>query len=171
MIFAKQIRYGLEQQVYAMQEALEAKLSWNGTINIYGLLFKNAINDNYILEAWTGADRLGREYTQVFNQDKTTAQIGFIEVSRNPALKNAIVDIICTIDLEKAYNNNIRDNERAYLEFNHIISNINKVTGFERGINNVFSGFRIDNIKYLDIQPYDAFRYRVEMVYNNSICK
>lgn len=172
-VFAKNTTYGLESPVLKMQNLFESSLSWLGTINIYGIIFKNVNGDDIIPEAWTGTGVKGREYKQIFNDDKTTAQIGFLPLERNVISKTATVQIICTIDLEKAYDANIRDNERAYLELQNIIEKRNKVLedGFKQGIEDVFAGFKTDDIKYLDMQPFDCFSFEVEMSYpNNPLC-
>jgi hypothetical protein len=173
-VFAKDTTYGLEAPVLKMQNLLESDLTWLGTINIYGIIFKNVRNDDIIPEAWIGTGIRGKEYKQVFNSDKTTAQIGFLPIDRNIIAKTATVQIICTIDLIKAYGANIRDNERAYLEFQNAIEKRVKVLedSFKQGVPDVFSGFKTDDIKYLDMQPFDCFSFEVEMSYpNNPPCQ
>lgn len=173
-VFAKDTTYGVEVPVLKMQNLLNTTLTWDGTINIYGIIFKNKKDGDVIPEAWIGTGAKGRDYKQVFNSDKTTAQIGFVVLDRNVISKTATVQIICTIDLEKAYSANIRDNERAYLELQNAIEERNIVIegSFKQGIDDVFTGFKTDNIKYLDMQPYDCFSFDVEMSYpNNAPCQ
>jgi hypothetical protein len=173
-VFAKDTTYGLEVPVLKMQNLFESDLPWIGTNNIYGIAFEAAKEDNIVLTAWVNEGINRREQPEIFNNDKVTSVIGFLPISRDVISKVAIVQIICTIDLEKAYNANVRDNERAYLEFQNIIEQRHKVSegGFKRGIDDVFAGFRTDNIKYLDMQPFDCFSFEVEMSYpNNPPCQ
>jgi hypothetical protein len=173
-VFAKSPAYGLEVSVSKLQTVLESALTWLGTNNIYGIIFKNADKDNIIPEAWVGDGAQGKEYIPVFNNDKSTSQIGFLPLDRNVLAKTSTVQIICTIDLIKAYGANIRDNERAYLELQNAIEQKSIVLedSFKQGIEDVFSGFRTDNIKYLDMQPFDCFSFEVEISYpNNPPCQ
>lgn len=171
MIFDKTDKYGLEVPVGNMQTVIDSELIWLGTNNIYGIIFKNKQKDGVVPEAWIGTGIKGREYTQVFNDDKTTSQIGFLPLERDLTTRLALVQIIVTIDIEKAYDSNIRDNERAYLEVQNIVRvhhNI-KEDSFKQGIEDVFKGFKIDNIKYLDQQPFDCFSFDVYMAYPNNL--
>jgi hypothetical protein len=168
-VFAKSPAYGLEVSVSKMQTLLDSTLTWLGTTNIYGLIFRNAQKEDVIPEAWIS----NREYKQIFINDKSTAQIGFIPLDRNVLAKTATVQVVCTINLEKAYDASVRDNERAYLEFQNAIEKRNIVIegSFKQGIQDVFAGFRTDNIKYLDMQPFDCFSFEVGMSYpNNPLC-
>jgi len=166
-VFAKSPAYGLEFPISKLQSLINSNLTWLGTNKIYGIIFKNAKKDNVIPEAWIS----NNEYKHIFNSDKSTSQIGFLPIDRNVRSKTATVQIICTIDLKKAYDANIRDNERAYLELQNIIeTRYNTLEGsFKQGIEDVFSGFKTDNIKYLDMQPYDCFSFEVEMSYPNNL--
>lgn len=171
-IFTKDTRYGIEQSVYLIQDILESELTWSGNVNIYGLLFKNKDNDgNTILEAWVNKGVNKREYRQVFNDDKLTATIGFIETDRDIINYRVTIDVIFTINLEKAYNQKVRDNERAYIEAHRAIEKAHQVTDFKRGIDDVFAGYRTDNIQFLDMQPFDVFSFTIEVPYNNTTCQ
>jgi hypothetical protein len=161
-VFAKATVYGLESPVKNLQTILDSDLTWLGSRNVYGLLFKNTKKDNIIPEAWIS----GNEYKQIFNTDKYATEIGFIEISRDVILGTAEIDIICTVNLNTIYGSNIRDNERAYLEFEVVIRKlVQEVTGFKRGIEDVFSGFNTDKIKYADMQPFDVFSFTCTVAY------
>lgn len=168
-VFAKDTTYGLETSVLRVQNLLNDNLPWLGTNNIYGIVFKNAKKDDVIPEAWIGNS--GREYKEVFCNDKATSQIGFIVLDRDIISKSATVKIIVTINLEKAYNSSIRDNERAYLDFEKALKNSIsfKDSVFNQGINDVFTGFRTNNIKYLDMQPFDCFSFELIMFYSSNL--
>lgn len=169
-VFAKSPAYGLEVSISKLQNVIETNLGWLGTNNIYGLIFKNAKKDDIVPEAWIS----NNEYKQVFINDKSTSQVGFLPIDRNVLAKTATVQVIVTIDLQKAYGASIRDNERVYLDFQNIIERRNLVIedSFKQGIQDVFSGFRTDNIKYLDMQPFDCFSFDIQMSYpNNPPCQ
>lgn len=165
--FIKTPAYGLEVPVGKMQTMFDNNLSWLGTNNIYGIIFRNQSPEGLIPEAWI----TDTEYKNIFNNDNTTSQIGFLPLDRNITTHNATVKIIVTVNLEVAYGATTRDNERAYLEVEYIIEKRHRIIegSFKQGIAEVFAGFRTDNIEYLDMQPWDCFSFEVEMSYPTAI--
>lgn len=169
-VFAKNTLYGLEIAVKNTQDIIEQYLTWVGTNNIYNLLHRNKDEaGDTILEYWSGLGVKGREYEQAFVNDKVTSCIGFLELDRNFNTKYANVDIICTVNLERAYNQNIRDNERAYIELMTVVEKLWIVEDFKRGIEDVFSGFKTANIMYADMQPFDVFSFTVNMAFDANL--
>lgn len=168
-VFAKNPAYGLEFPISQIQSELNNKLTWLGNNNIYGIIFNNAYNGDVIPESWVS----NKEYKQVFINDKSTSQIGFYPIDRNVVARYATVQIIVTVNLQEAYGALIRDNERAYLEVQRIIDKYTNISegGFKRGVQDVFSDFRTDNIKYLDMQPFECFSFEVEIAYNDNLCQ
>jgi hypothetical protein len=119
------------------------------------------------LEAWSSGD----EYKPVFNNDKVTSEIAFLPLDRNVISHVATVQIIVTVNLETAYGSNVRDSERAYLEIQNIIQERHRIEegSFKQGVPSVFGGTRIDNIDYLDMQPFDVFSFDIIVSYPNDV--
>ena len=177
-VFAKDTTYGLESIIKDCQTFLNTKLSslWSGTIEVYGLLEKKLKNDIIVPEAWKGTAIGNKEYSEVFINDKVAATIGFVTTSRSLIpYKSATVDIIFTILLNKIYpNSTTRDKEKALLEAEKALEKfggINEIIEVKEGVNDVFSGFDTDRIKYRDFHPWYVFSFSAELLYNDDSCR
>jgi hypothetical protein len=173
-VVAKDTVLGLETSVKQFQEYINSKLTWAGTNNVYGLLYPINSDSGTVLEAYIGNGLQKKEYAQVFINDTITSSIGFLEVgNRNLSSgHNATVDIICTMRLDKAYSSNDRQDERALLEFERIIVGyyaVKEIVELKLGIELVFSGFYIENIKHNDMHPWLVFSMRVVLTYKDDL--
>lgn len=184
-VFAKDTVYGLESTIYGLQNHINTNiaynatyntLGWRGTVNVYGICYPTVRNGNRILEAYIGTGIKNKEYSQVFINDKVTASIGFLEVGdRNlEDTKNVDVDVIVTMRLDLAYNSDLRSDELAMLQFERVLNSfhgIYNVISSKVGIEDVFSGFYIDDIQYRDMRPWLVFSMRVNLKYSDDICQ
>jgi hypothetical protein len=171
MIYAKTTTYGLESQIKRLQNWLNDKLTWLGTIEIYGKIQKTNRDGRIIPEVYVS----GNEYKNILINDNVSASVGFLINSKTieNSQKKANVDIVFTVNLVKIHENNYRDDEKSLIEAEKIInsSGITLVNGdIKEGIEQVFAGFDIENLKHRDMQPWYVFSLNCEINYNNDIC-
>lgn len=165
---------GLDAKIYQIQKRLGEYLQdiWRGDITIYGRLFENTKDDKKILEAFIS----GNDYKQPFIDDKLSCTIGFKEISRliAPTLLTARLDVIVTGNINKLIGQATRNDEKVFLQIYTGLKKtmaIDGINGTKRGIDNVFSGYNTENIKYRDMQPWFCFSFEIEVQYNENIAK
>ena len=180
MIYAKTTTYGLDTKIKQIQQALQDDLPWfdvsgmqDTDIAIYGKVYTNVDDKNRpIPEAY----KSGNEYTQIFVNDKIACTIGFI-LNGNRVITNGknttSLDIVCTLNLDRIYGVNERDDEKALIEFKKVLMNDNTIQVFnevKETVPVVFEGFYYDNIKFNDMQPWYVFSLNVDVEYFSDYC-
>ena len=171
MIYAKAIPYGLDATIKRLQQHLDTYLSliWAGTFEIFGKIQRTETESGIIPEAYSS----GNEYIQVFVNDNVACTIGFDLIDRTiDSVKKATVDVIFTLNLEEIHEDTLRNDEKALLEAQKVIekSGLTKVILVKEGIKEVFSNFQYENIKYRDMQPWQVFSFRCELMYFDNLC-
>ena len=96
------------------------------------------------------------------------------DVDFSGKVQTSIVDIICTLNLDKIYDTDSRNDEEALQTIIKIIHNthgweINKVR--KGNVKNVFNFMDTKDITYRDMQPYANFAISCKVNYLNNICK
>lgn len=179
MIFSKAENYGLDSKILQLQSAFQNDLPWfdidgitDSDIEIYGKLYAQPDDrDRLILEAY----KSGKEYTQIFVNDRVVSTIGFFPIPNRTVTdyKNvAEIDCICTANIEKLYPGT-RDDEKILSQFLNVLREDGSVTDIpevREGIRNVFSGFYFDNMKFNGMHPWYVFSARCEVEYFDNYC-
>jgi hypothetical protein len=175
MIYAKSVTYGLDAKIYELQQDFEDQLPWqceNQEVSIYGKIYPNPDSKNQIIpEAYIDEN----EYRQIFVDDKIPATIGFLVIGNRVTenSKNRVnVDVIVTVNLDKIYTGRNRDDEKALLEVMRVIRSGTSIEALEikEGVENVFSGFYIDNILFNNMQPWYVFSVNIDLEYEDDLC-
>lgn len=172
MIFAKANPYGIDKKLKAIQTSLNSSLvdHWAGTIEIYGKIDATKRDDKIIPEVYVS----GLEYKELFVNDSVTATIGFIVKDRT-VIKNLItskVDVVFTVNLKKAYGNNLREDEKAMIHAKKCLEKsmlCGAITKINTGIDDVFKGFDRERVKHRDMQPWLVFSLETEITYDETI--
>jgi hypothetical protein len=146
----------------------------NALYECYGRAYRNATDDGYIAEVYTG----GKEYKEVYWNDKLYA-ISFFgtdgSVDRS-ALSTANVHLVFFVDLSKA------KPEIAHRADEEVRDEIEAITGsfvggfvlksIELWLQNVlkeYPGSRRDNrLKYVDMHPVHCFRLNFSITYDSN---
>ena len=169
MIFAKTTPYGLDAQLKRVQNYLNSNLPWAGTLAIYGKIQPTLRDKEVIPEVYIS----GKEYRDMFIDDKYSAEVGFIVKDRTfenfkPVAK---VDVVFTVDLSKIYATALREDELCLIDAKEALKKsmlINSITKIKTGIDEVFNGFDKDRIKHRDMQPWFVFSFETEISYNET---
>jgi hypothetical protein len=164
---------GLDAKIYLIQKYLDGFFSelWAGDVVIYGRLHETIRNDKKTLEAYT----IGKDYKEVFVNDKESCSVGFIEISRaiDRRTLTSKLSAVFTGNIKKLLAVDSRNDERIFLQIYHGLRKsmlINNISNPKRGIDDVFSGFKTDSVKYRDMQPWFCFSFEIEVQYNENIC-
>lgn len=183
-VFAKATTYGLESKVKELQEYLDAKLFggniWSGDSEIYGVMnpLRKDLETGTITvpEAYKGTGANNKEYSEVFINDKVAVTIGFLVLDRSLLpYRSANIDIVFTILLPKIYpTSTTRDREKALLEAEKALENyggIQSVLDVKEGVEDVFSDFDTERIKYRDMHPWYVFSLNIDLTYSDDSCQ
>ncbi len=170
--------FGIDSAIKRIQSQLYSELigRWSLTenpstrINGYGRVYKNPKNFSKVPEAYIGK----REYEDVFYDDNADANFFFL-VSENSASSDQIVftndvKIVFCLDLERCISGNDRMDALAHRDVIEILRNIPSkgiyaITGYETGLERIFSGYSTTGIKYDDLQPYHCFAVNITLNY------
>lgn len=170
MLYLKNNPEGIDQKINIMQKSLHTKLEWK-EIDVYGRVYRNPSDKGYKPEAYIN----DREYKDVLTNDLKTGTIFFIESETHSFISGydfeTDIKIVFMLDLEKISGNTRNDVEiqnKALLEVRkHKFFSISKI---EKGIENIFKGFDVTNIKLNDMQPYHVFAIVGKLKYNINNC-
>lgn len=175
MIFAKSTLYGLDAEIYKMQESLNNELAWfnnvgDSDIAIYGKIQPTTnSNGNLIPECY---NQTSNDYEQIFIDDRLAGTIGFRVLDRNinSGLTTANIDVIFTVLLTEIHGNKLREEERALLEAKKVIEIDAEILDIKEHIPEVFSGFDNSQIQWRDMSKWYVFALNIEIPYNNNLC-
>lgn len=160
--------YGIDTTIESITNRLKTLVTWND-FNIYGRIYRNLRNDNYIPEK----NLNGKEFKKIFIDDNCGGEMGFYVKNRSYQgfQYKSNTDVIFTVNKTKL---GMIDEERIMLlaerwllKTGYVVS-VGEVKVY---INNVFSDFYTDNIKYRDAYPFWVFSIECEINYTNNACK
>lgn len=151
---------GIDKEIQRIQTALYNKILWQN-FDVYGRVHRNYQETKGLVpQAYIG----NNEYRDVFTNDSKTATVFFIDdpehKTENGFFYYNEIKIVFLVNLSKA---KLEVSHRADMEVEiealKILQNhkIFDVSGIEKGIEKVFSGFNTDGIKLSDMQPYHVF--------------
>lgn len=174
MIYANSIVFGIDAKIKLLQTYLDTKLKslWNGSIAIYGRVYNNQKEDGTYPEVWIG----NNEYKEIYIDDRYSATVCFIVKERDVKNKgniSAIVDVVFSLNVNKALGSSIRNDEKIMLQIINLLrkSQLAQPTGESNtGVENVYTGYNIDTIKYRDMHPNFIFSIPCKIYYNENLC-
>ncbi len=134
----------------------------------FGRVYKNNTENGAIPEYYLSDGN----YKELYLDNNWNVSFSFI-VGDNHRTEDGIVyiapvKIVFWFNLKK-----LDSTKRADAEAHRIVSeiieneftNTYQPTGLETGIENVYRGFRVDQIKYDDMQPFHVFSYNMDLTY------
>jgi len=169
---------GIDATIKLIQEQLYSELikrwsltsSANTNIDGYGRVYKNLKNGRKLPENYKG----NGEYEDVFLNDKKDAHFLFL-VSDDSKTEDEYVytnkvKAVFIMDLEKCIDGDDRMDGNAHRDAVEILRNLAvsgkyTITGYETGLEKIFSGYSILGIKYDDLQPYHCFAVLMDLNY------
>lgn len=173
MIYAPVEKYGIDKGIYNIQEALynimlSDDCKWTD-IHLYGRIYKTETETGGRPEIYTK----NRNYKPVFVNDTKGAEIGFYVTGRDftNRVDKASIRIIFTTNLEKLQTK--RNDEYILQQAKKWLISTNMMLSFgaiNTGINDVFSDFETEQIKYRDMHPFFVFSFDVEITHEGSVC-
>lgn len=152
-------------------EGLELWQNATNGYNSYSKANKNESNDNGRLpEVFTG----GKEYKEVFTDDNFSATSFFLVDNNRPIVDEVIVqatvDIIFQVNLQEIYSG--REDEQAHRDVFLILKDnpwtYSITDSLVTGISEVYSGLKIDQVNFDDIQPFHVFKVSMVVEYDMS---
>jgi len=171
-IIAKNITYGIDKIIKSIQVHLDNKLKWSGDIDCYGRLERTDTDTGSKYEYYIN----GREYREVFVDDRKDAVIGFVVLptrSVDGFNVTATVDVITTAKIDNILVGSNRATEKVINDMRkalHSAPYTIEVVEVRETISEVFSGVTIDLMKYRDMQPFYVFAIRINIIYNEDDC-
>lgn len=172
------VTYNIDTVIQTIQTALYETLVpvW-GEFEAYGRVYKNEKNGKVLPEVWR---RDVGNYREVYYQNSASAHLFFIDgdihTTEDELVFQTDLKICFMVDLSRLKNQTervdadvqrdvvaaIRDN--MFQDF--------KITGIEKGIENVFNKFNTDGIRSNDMQPLHVFSINGTLnYYINSNCE
>jgi hypothetical protein len=144
--------------------------------NAYHRAYKNPTQEGIIAEVF---DKDDKDYKEVFFNDTLNASSFFvIDDTTNTTDLGRIftqtVSIIFQVDLSAVAGSiETRADEEIIAQ---VVNSIQKnkfgdITAITRGIENVYTGFRTEQIQYTDMQPFFCFRIDVDVTYQYDCCE
>jgi hypothetical protein len=140
---------------------------WSGTIDGFGRLHKNRKESGYIAEYYQGEN----EYKQVSYNDNLDGQFFFLvddeSTTDDGIMYSSKCKCVFAINLLNTVGNGRRDqeSERDAIQYFRNNNGDYEITGIERGIENIFSGYDYSNIKNSDINPKHIFSVNINLNY------
>ena len=174
MIHVKTETYGIEKKIAKIQQSLDTRIGafWND-IEVYGLTQPVERKDLGFFPRIFGF--ANQDYDGIFFNDDVNGTVGFIKTSETMfTTPIATLDVVFTLDGDKIYNSNTyRKYELAKTQAKEALQRTNKLilTGLiKEGTAEVFAGFRIDNKKFRDMQPWFVFSFEITTRYAIEYC-
>jgi hypothetical protein len=164
---------GIDKEVQKIQTDIFNKIGWEN-IDVFGRVHRNPSKGKGLVpEAYKGSN----EYQDIYTNDHRNATICFLDDSSHKAdgfgYYKAEVKVIFSVNLKKINPNaSHRNDVDAQIEALKIIERhkIFKVTGIEKGIDTIFKGFDVTEIKLTDMQPFHMFAIVGELKYRIINC-
>lgn len=167
---------GIDASILIIQNALDAHLGWTG-LDVYGRVQKVLSKDGKKLtpEVHISAN----ERKEVFYDDRNApaGNIFFIDsdshISKDGIQFTAKVKVVFMLNLSKIVTDvNYRADVEVQEQALRLIRKIRtlQITGIEKGLDNVLSGFNTEQVKKLDMQPFHIFSVNGDLNYTFN-CK
>jgi len=171
--------YGIDAVIKKVQEPLYSSVieRWSLTggkslsINGYGRVYRNMSSSGKKPEAYLG----NGEYADVFYDDNADANFFFLVSDRastdDEVVFSTDVKVVFCMNLEKCLLGEDRMDGLAHrdaMDFlrNNPYSGKFVITGYETGLENIFSGYSISGIEKDNLQPYHCFAVLIDLNYS-----
>jgi hypothetical protein len=143
--------------------------------NAYHRAYKNPTQEGTIAEVF---DIDSKDYSEVFFDDRLDASSFFVIDDNIPTtdtgrIFDTTVSMIFQCDLSKIANAvEYRADEEIISQVVNALKGIKygNISAIIRGIENVYSGFRTEQIKYTDMNPFFCFRIDLDVNYQYDCC-
>lgn len=171
MIHLKENPIGIDAVINRYMQKLNGilvKRGWN--LDIYHRVYKELSEDGKpVPYVFVG----GTEYREVFLNDGVAGEVGFL-ISEDRSFREFVsvdCDVIFSVNLEKLDGGSMqREDEKVLMIALSATEDCEQVSSIKTGIDNVFSSFDTDRIKYRDMQPFFNFSFRININYKNNKC-
>lgn len=143
--------------------------------NAYHRAYKNETNEGIIAEVY---DKDDKDYKEVFFNDNLSASSFFLIEDSIPSIDggnmfDTTISVIMQCDLSKVANIiEYRADEEIVSQVVRALKDTKygSISNINRGISNVYNGFRTDNIEYTDMNPFFCFRIDLDVTYQYDCC-
>ena len=174
MLYLKEIPRGIDVPIQRFQKYLYANITdiWNidaeKDYDCFGRAYRNQKEGGYIPEVYIG----NNNYRDVYFDDKKSALsfLGVEDVQKHKIKMTANVFLIFCVNLKKLYPEiNHRADEEARRDIINLSGRmLGEFTGLATGIDSVFKGYDIKQIKYRDMHPMHCFRLNYSVKYTDE---
>jgi hypothetical protein len=172
VIHSKPNCVGIDKAILYIQNEISNKLTWSGVNNIYGKVqpILRESENNKLVNVPACYDNYNEYVSDIYADDRVTSTIAFIVTDRevdNNWVRNEI-DIVVSVNVEQAFNNQLRDDERALNDIMKIVQRSAYL--IDRGKvkehnKKVWQGFDYSDIKHADMHPFYVFSIGVKLDY------
>jgi hypothetical protein len=173
MIFAPTNIHGIDYQIYLIQYYLESKMPnvWACNKAVYGRCHETERSGTKRLEVNVN----GKEYSEPFVNDKHSVVVGFRVLSRSVTnyKLTATIDAIFTVNVFDALGTTDYNDEKVLMQAYDLVNNcglVRNITDIKTGVDSVFSGLNVENIKHRDMAPMMVFAFTCEIDYTQELC-
>lgn len=176
---------GIDEAIQDFQTDLYAELGsvWSGNIAGYGKVYKNRHATREEIPEWYRSSKIyfpewynaeKKDYENVYYDDNYGAVFCFLiddrDTTNDSVVYTSTVKIVFMVDLEKIYpDDEERVDEKAHRDVIEICRNFSyrafRVTGIQRGIETIFTGYTTGEIKFDDTHPLHCFAVVTELEY------
>lgn len=174
MLHTIEISTGIDAVIEKVKASLYAKLEEkfpSADIDGFGRVHRNRKEGGLVPEF-----RVGNEYTDVFLDDRKDVVFSFV-TSEDSSTEDEFVfvnevKLSFFLNLEKLYGQYL--DAKAHEDLVSIVRSIARerytITGIEVGVENVFEGFDVEQVKFGGIAPWHCFGINLDLYYNLKAC-
>jgi len=175
---------GLSSAIQSIQEELYSGLSnlWAGDIEGFGKVYKNIENSSDDIPKYYKSSKIfipevfnsiKGNYEDVYYNDIKSCVFCFLVSDKDDTEDQVLfknkVKVVFMIDLSKIYpSSNERQDSKAEKDAVGVLRDINGsyiIGGIQRGIDNVFSEYTTNKIRFNDLHPFHVFSVNIELNY------
>jgi len=178
LLYIKDNPVGIDTVVNELNSKLFNALTTNNgweNYSAYHRAYKNPTQEGIIAEVF---DKDDKDYKEVFFDDTLSASSFFvIDDNINPVdngrIMSTTVSAIFQVNLEEVAGliEGRADEEVVEQVVNALrVSAFGDISAIVRGIDNVYNGFRTDNIQYTDMSPFFCFRVDMDVTFQYACC-
>ncbi len=172
MNYLKTSAIGIDAVIKRIQTILYDTLivDWVDNIDGYGRIYKNQQDDSFIPEFYVG----NGQYKDTYYDDEKACTFCFIEEDEHSSTDELVfiapVKCVFMVNLEKIFPLDVeRSDTEAQRDVTVILRDSSneqyQLQSIQKGIENVFSGFEVEQIKFSNIHPYHCFSINVDLSY------
>lgn len=158
---------GIQTELYDLLE-----VEWDGELNGYGRVHRSKNENGAVVPEWYAGNN---EYEPVYYNDYFAGNFFFIDSEKHNTqdefVFSASTKLAFMVDLSQIYPlDKERADAKAQQEVVQILRSIAdsrySITGVEKGLENVFSGFDTSGIQFADVHPKHCFAVVLEINYH-----